>query len=190
MLILFKGRSKDKMMIHNKAADIGFKCYSLCVENYLLGLRFTSKRGGIDQLKPEKGLSPSSALVVNLMEKLPKGEHVVYLDNFFTNEKLLLALKDKGYAACGTCKKGSGIGDELVSLKEVMTKSKDWGTQAITTQNGILRMAWQDNNDVLLMSTSHDLKTAQSNISKDLKKRHNIPKQPENQKTLLFPTPI
>ena len=35
-LVLFKGRSKDKMTIPAKKAGQGFKLYSLCVGNYLI----------------------------------------------------------------------------------------------------------------------------------------------------------
>ena len=42
-LILFKGRSKHTMNITSKAAGKGFKIYSLCCGNYLLGLHFASR---------------------------------------------------------------------------------------------------------------------------------------------------
>ena len=135
-LILFKGRSKHTMIINSKEAGQGFKLYSLCVGNYLIWFIFTSKYGGIDGLQLISELAPSSSIIVNLIGKLlelGKAKYVVYLDNFFTNRKLLLALRKRGFGACGTCKNGSGIALSLIAIKELANKKNDWGTKALTT---------------------------------------------------------
>ena len=42
-LVLFKGRSRHKMQMNVKEAGFGFKLYTLCEGNYLLGTLFSSK---------------------------------------------------------------------------------------------------------------------------------------------------
>lgn len=42
-LILFKGRSRHTLNLHVKEAGHGFKIYSLCAGNYLLGFLYSSK---------------------------------------------------------------------------------------------------------------------------------------------------
>ena len=96
------------------------------------------------------------------MGKLPalgKAKFVVYLDNFFTNSKLLLALRERGFGACGIYKSGSGIAPSLLAIKELANKKRDWGTKAlITIDKQILCLAWQDNNTVLLITTAYSVK--------------------------------
>lgn len=56
MLQKFKGCSKDSMVIPSKVGGQGFKVYTLCWENYILGAHFTSKVAKIDRLKRSIGL--------------------------------------------------------------------------------------------------------------------------------------
>jgi hypothetical protein len=195
-LVKFKGRSKNTMMISTKVAGQGFKLYSLCVGNYLIWFKFTAKSSGIEGNPLIKGQTASGSVVLNLMAVL-RSKHVVYIDNFFTSTKLLLALRTRGHAACGTCKRGSGINDELLLMREQLQKRSDWGKQAITTKDDqILCMAWQDNQTVLLMTTAHTIDEAKSNYPKDPKKRHNIPNtapvwvEGQERPRLLFPLPV
>ena len=176
-LILFKGRFKHSMRIENKEAGQGFKVYSLCVGNYLLGLQFASKESKIDGLKRIKGLPDTLSLVIQLMKQLPKPwEYVIYLDNFFTRIPLLVYLKHLGFAACGTAKNGSGIAYELITIRALATKKKDWGTLIMTTvDDEVLCIAWQDNNTVLIMTTAHSEEEARIMVPKDTRKRHGIP---------------
>ena len=137
-LILFKSRSKHTIIINSKEAGQGFKLYSLYVGNYLIWFIFTFKYRGIDGLQPINKLTPLLSIIVNLIRKLPelgKAKYIVYFDNFFTNKKLLLALRKRGFGACGTCKNGSGIALSLIAIKELANKKNDWGTKALTTLN-------------------------------------------------------
>lgn len=164
------------MRIDNKVAGQGFKVYSLCVGNYLLGLQFASRDIKIDGLKRIKGLSDTSSLVIQLMKQFPKPwEYVVYLDNFFTRVALLIYLKGLGFGACGTAKNGSGIAHQLVTLRELSKKNTNWGTFAVTTvQDEVLCSSWQDNNTVLFMTTAHSEEEARAVTAKDVKKRNEI----------------
>ena len=176
-LILFKGRSKHAMNMVSKAAGYGFKIYSLCVENYLYNFLFTSKKSKISLLERTKGFSDSSSVVIQLCKSLPKPyNHVVYMDNFFTNVKLYTALKELGIGACGTAKNGSGFPPELLTLREVLSKKNDWGIKAFSTvEDSVLCLAWQDNNTVQLMTTVHTPKDMEASDLLPKSKRHGIP---------------
>ena len=92
------------MIISTKAGGQGFKMYTLCWNNYILELYFTSKIAKIDGLKKHRGLPDTLAVCLQLMKLLPANQHNCYLDNFFTQTKLLRLLKRHRYAACRTAK--------------------------------------------------------------------------------------
>ncbi len=190
------------MRIDNKIAGQGFKVYTLCHGNYIFGLRFTSKPSKIDGLNQtllkHTGLPKTSAVCVQLMEQLQGTEYVCYLDNYFTRVPLLLELRKRGYGACGTSKKGSGIQYDLVTLRELSKKQNEWGIKSLTTvEDKVLCISWQDNNTVLFMSTAHTVEQAEWSVFKDLNCRKGIPDESgvwidekETEKGLLFPVPI
>ena len=100
-----------------KTAGYGFKIYSLYVENYLYNFLFTSKVFKISLLKCTKRLSDSFSIILQLCKTLSKPyNHVVYMDNFFTNVKLYKALKELEIEACETAKNGSGFPIKLLTL--------------------------------------------------------------------------
>jgi hypothetical protein len=176
-LILFKGRFKHTMNILSKEADRGFKIYCLCSENYLYAFMYASKTTKIVDLHQIQDFSPSASMVVQIVKSLPRPyEYVVYLNNFFSSIDLFMALKALGVGAVGTAKQGSGFDENLLKLKAVATKEKNWGTTAVTTVNNhVLCMAWQDNNTVLLMTTAHWSEEAQKIVPRDPRFRHHIP---------------
>ena len=68
------------------------------------------------------------SIIVNLMGKLPelgKAKYIVYFNNFFTNKKLLLALRKRGFGAYRTYKNGSGIALSLIAIKELANKKNN-----------------------------------------------------------------
>lgn len=81
---------------------------------------------------------------------------MVYLDNFFTNSKLLAQLRKQGIGGVGTCKSGSGMSEKILLLKAQAEKGKHWGVQLVETvevvnpkndkdRELILCIGWQDN---------------------------------------------
>ena len=125
-LIEFKGRSKHIMILTTKAADQGFKIYSICHENYLCSFLFTSKICKIAELIPIRGLTDSSSVVVQLCKSLPVDlNYVVYTDNFFSCAKLFIALKKLGIGACDTAKADSDYSVPLLKLRKALSKKKD-----------------------------------------------------------------
>ena len=121
-------------------------------------------------------LKPSYTQPLTLAKSLPKPySHVVYMDNFFTNVKLYMALKELGIGACGTAKNGSGFPPELLTFREILAKKKDWGMKAYSTVEDVLCLAWQDNNTVQLMTTVHTPSEMEAYDIVSKTKRHGIP---------------
>jgi hypothetical protein len=76
------------------------------------------------------------------------------MDNYFSTVSLFKALQDIQCGACGTTRKQGGIPSQLIELKDNI-KAIPWGSLYATEAQGVLCVAWQDNNIVLLLSTIH-----------------------------------
>lgn len=171
----FEGRSYDIVTIPGKPIPEGYKIWVLAQQGYFLDWVFHRKgiiknpiakggpRGPWKVTQPrELGDNNSSAVVAHLMASLPnqgKG-FLVYLDNLFTNVKLLRYGRERGWGATGTCTAKSGILKRFCDMKKEDTR-KDaipWGTlHAEPTEDEKINMfAWKDNALVLFMSTAED----------------------------------
>ena len=62
------------------------------------------------------------------------------------------------FGACGTTRPRNGIPSQLIELKDHI-KTIPWGTLYTAEAEGVLCLAWQDNNIVLLLSTIHSPET-------------------------------
>ena len=76
------------------------------------------------------------------------------MDNYFTSVALFKELRDIRCGACGTTRPQNGIPSQLVELKDHI-KLIPWGSLYTSEAEGVLWLAWQDNNIVLLLSTIH-----------------------------------
>lgn len=104
---------------------MGFKIYSLFNDSYLYHFLFESQVSKINKLKKKPGRTDSSTVVYRLCESLPRDKgYMLFMDNFFTNVKLLTALKYLGIGGCGTAKAGSGFPAESVEICKLSTKKK------------------------------------------------------------------
>lgn len=195
-LILFKGRSRHTMRIGTKAAGVGFKIYSLCSESYLYNFFFTSRVSKISNLKKKPGLTDSSTVVYRLCESLPQGlGYIVFMDNFFTNVKLLTALKHMGIGGCGTAKAGSGFPSELLEIRELSTNKDNWGTRTYTTATeDVLCLVWQDLGTTQVITTVHSASNLESSVFIPKEKRRGIPTnsvvQKPNNEGIALPIPL
>ena len=84
----------------------------------------------------------SSAVVAHLMALLLRGGegHIVYLDNLFTNVKLLRYRRERGWGVTGTCTAKSRILKRFCEIKK-KDKKKDkilWGTLYIEPSDDTL----------------------------------------------------
>jgi hypothetical protein len=168
----FQGRSYDTLTIPGKPIAEGYKIWVLAQKGYFLTWCFHRKgkikdRGSRGPKGPWKVQQPkelgdnnSSAVVAHLMAQLPPKGYLVFLDNLFTNVKLLRYMRARGWGAIGTCTAKSGILKRFCEMKkEDASKDKiPWGTLFTepSEDNLINFMAWKDNALVLFMSTVDD----------------------------------
>ena len=101
-----KGRLGFKQYIPNKRARFGIKMFSLCeVSGYLwnsfvyLGKNYNPAE---DEINYERELGKSGAVVPKLMSSLYNQGYHLYIDNWYTSEKLFRHLESEGTVACGT----------------------------------------------------------------------------------------
>ncbi len=71
------------------------------------------------------GTNNSSAIVAELAKRLFTKGHIFYLNNLFTNVKLLRFIREKGYGYTGTYTAKSGILAKFVEIKAKDTKKDE-----------------------------------------------------------------
>jgi hypothetical protein len=129
--------------------------------------------------------TPSSLLTIQLCKSLPSiRSYGLFLDNFFTNARLLKALKTLNIGACGTAKVESGFPTNLVRLRAAATKEKHWGKMGLMTievnkkmnidEGDVLCMTWVDLNTVQFMTTMHTIDDLKKVTYKNAERRHGI----------------
>jgi hypothetical protein len=82
----------------------------------------------------------------------------IYFDNFFSNTALFYVLRKYGIGACGTARSNM-VPEALRVDKAVACKVLQWNDLFGVIKDEVLCTIWQDNNQVFLMTTIHDLKT-------------------------------
>lgn len=147
----FTGRSLQTTTVPNKPTPHGFKVWVVAQRGYFLrwlwhdpkaplgpvGSRRKRKRKTEDDNKIY--LNPTQAVVVALVDLLPKQTYHVYLDNLFSSPNLFEALRQQDVAATGTCRVNCGIYKQFIEAKARDTKGDcwAWGTfKVMPTPNG------------------------------------------------------
>lgn len=167
------GRTKHTVKMPSKPIEQGYKIFVLAEHGYIWTFTWTSRLWGIADLFKYDSLSPTASMVLKMIKKLPglsdsmanlpantianlpaKAPYVVYMDNYFTSVTLFKELRELRCGACGTTRPQKGIPSQLVELKDHI-KTIPWGTLYASEAQGILCLAWQDNNIVLLLSSIH-----------------------------------
>jgi hypothetical protein len=72
--------------------------------------------GGSKSGKGRKG-NRIQAIILHLVENLPKQQYILYLDNLFTSYKLFTLLRDCGYDTIGTYRVDLGVLKEFKDMK-------------------------------------------------------------------------
>ena len=156
----FTDRSNDIVTIPNNPIATGYKIWIFAQLGYCLSWMFYQKgKGPVNIKQAPKGLNKTNAVVLYLLNQLPKELYCVWLDNLFTSHNLMIQLREKRYGAAETCRVNSGVVQDLVSKKN-MEKSKDvfeWGTffKTVSNDNKVCQLAWKDNGLVIFQSTVH-----------------------------------
>ncbi|CZR52909.1 uncharacterized protein PAC_02786 [Phialocephala subalpina] len=169
----FEGRSYDTLVIKGKPIEEGYKIWILAQKGYFLTWCFHRKgkikdNGSRGRLGPWKvpqpkalGENNSSAVVAYLMEQVPHAGYILYLDNLFTNVKLLTYMRERGVGIIGTASTKSGILEDFCEKKAKDSKKDTipWGTlYHEPSQDGkIMFIAWKDNALVLFMTNVHGM---------------------------------
>ena len=183
-LIMAKERTKYTLQILSKAAEKGYKIYSLCDHGYLLDFLFSSKIAkisGLEDLKPTIELhrkdvfTDSERAVLSLIKRIQtvypeRDAFAVVLDNFFTTHRLYTELRAWGVGAFGTAKAGSGIPAELILLREAIIKEKNYSLMYNKVWEGVNYLSFVDMKATWIMTIIHDV-VNQELLIKPLEKR-------------------
>lgn len=105
MIIPFQGHCGLKQYCPGKPNPVGLKAFVLAIPSGLV-CNFDVYQGTTTYPTYENtefGLAEKS--VLHLVENIGPG-HVIYCDRYFTSEKLILALQDRGLMCTGTLNKG------------------------------------------------------------------------------------
>jgi hypothetical protein len=79
----------------------------------------------------------SQAIVLLLLEKLPRKGYHIFLDTLFVSKRILESFRNRGFGATGTCRTNSGVYQDLIDMKKRNKKNViPWGTtEAILTKS-------------------------------------------------------
>ncbi|KAJ0128414.1 Uncharacterized protein HZ326_28491 [Fusarium oxysporum f. sp. albedinis] len=181
-MVRFLGRSLETTTIPSKPIPTGFKVWTVAQRGYFLrwiwhrpgrkfgpvGVRPTYRRlhSQLRMMRQRRQLrerntihlNPTQAVVVALVNLLPKSTYHVFLDNLFSSCDLFRRLRQRGHGATGTARKNCGIYKPLVKLKAIdntAAGSLEFNVvKAIpTADNKVNQIAWKDNALVLFLTT-------------------------------------
>jgi len=165
MMIRFGGRSRHTTRMPNKPITEGYKVFAICDHGYTLNWRFHSSSSGISDLssfyKEIISISASTvAIVYQLVEQtLPYCTHdfTVFTDNLFSTPDLFAKLRSMGVGACGTSRVQKGRYPDYCISPELMPWNAVFGGQVTGTNGAVLAAEWQDNSQVHMLTTVHNL---------------------------------
>ena len=180
-----QGRWKHALQISSKADSKGVKIYSLCIGYYCFDFIFASKVVAVPEagnFKPTdptaRPFSMSERVILTLIERLEaeNPNEAIHLtlacDNFFTTHKLFTELRQRGIAAYGTAKDGSGMPKQHIQLRECTDKKSDYGLVCNSVFGGVNHVTFIDQKAVHMMTTAHDI-VNQDPYWRDAKTRRN-----------------
>jgi hypothetical protein len=199
------------MQLTCKAIEMSFKLYSLCQNNYFIDFLFISKIWSskwrfqiwkadiltqivkISELMTTKQLkfsiskwklTSSFLMIIQLCKSLFFDlDFVLFLDNFFTNARLFKVLRLMNIEICDTIKIDSDYLIELVIIRAVAIKQKDWDKMSLMTiksdkkmidDDDVLCMTWVNNNIVQFMIIVHIIDEMKQMIYKNVKRRKDV----------------
>ena len=182
------GRTEETVNISSKPVPEGFKIWVLANQGYVLDWLYHAKgdKNGPGDLnnhwEKELGFSKTPAVVLDLLAQeglSPEDACVVWLDNLFTEARLLSALRDRGIGTVRTTKTQREEEEEVHGTKAQKKKAKaepnrgllpclsdlklehntqiEWGKLygGLSKDGKVLEFAWKDQNVVLSITTMH-----------------------------------
>lgn len=165
------GRTSHSTMAPNKPIKEGYKLFAIGDEGYLYNYAWYPPVQGLEGRPKTKGLGETSAMVLKLATDTLPSDTILFMDNYFTCPELAVALRDRRIAVCGTMKPSRrDLPKLLVETKQKFAKDILYGVLAAMVQNGVLLVAWQDNNLVLGLTTAYGVREIDDSVSKKRKR--------------------
>ena len=122
-------------------------------------------------------LASIALMIIQLCKQLSSAsdEYILYTDNFFTSTKLFKTLRTLDIRACDTAKSDSEYSVSLLTIRDAITKKKNWELKTHTVvDEKILCMIWVDLNTMQLMTTAYDISDIKTSYFLSSKRRHDI----------------
>ena len=139
----FKGRNTMKQYMKAKIIKWGYRIWKLCDATNAYVLNFDVYTGA------KSGKKDTSSVVMELMEGYLDKNHVVVMDNFFTNVPLFMDLFNRSTYACGTIRANRKYLPEEFKKEQNLEPGQ---SQFWQSQNFIATL-WQDKRPVRFLST-------------------------------------
>jgi len=162
ILRLFGGCSYHICQMPSKPITAGYnlKVFTLCDLGYTYSWIFASQSNSFNGLIHQEGLTPTGSTVFHLAPSLPysSGLHfIIYMDNYFPSQPLLIKLRELGMATWGTARVNTSA---FPPESHDDTKGIPWNEVSAGPANAmgkVLAVQWQDNSAVHFLTTIHSL---------------------------------
>ena len=124
-----------------KPISEGYKFFVMSDEGYLYNYAWYSPKQGLEGRPKVKNLGETSAMVYQMaIETLPS-DTILFMNNYFTEPRLAVALKARRIAIYKTVKHSrTDLPELLIEIKTIFAKNIPYETLAAVTQDDILHM--------------------------------------------------
>jgi hypothetical protein len=150
-MIKFKGRIYFRQYMPAKPTKWGFKKFVLCDSKTGYALRHIIYTGRQDFIR-EQNVGLAEQVVLNLCSGYENKNHIVYMDNYYSNPQLFSKLQNNGIGACGTVNPlrkhmPEGLKPRVLALRK--------GDDPVFYRAGdMTACAWHDTKRVTFLSTT------------------------------------
>lgn len=151
-LMAFRGRLSWKQFIPSKRSKCGVKSYVMCESNSSYILKSVIYTGKETEKAPLEDVSITTAIVMNISEKLLHQGYTLVMDNFYNSPELFKLLSSSQTNAYGTLRANrKGLPENFSKIKLKKDEAACW------VKEGLVVIKWHDKKDISLISTCHDV---------------------------------
>ena len=154
-MLPYFGRNSCKQRMQNKPVRVGYKMWVLAEESgYVVGFDpYQGAKTGGPQRSTSKTWGLGERVVLELVEKLPKGAYHVFMDNFFTSVRLFRFLDRNNIRASGTLRQNRISKSCNVIRKDKLDKVKrGTSVQETASDNSVTVVGWKDSKGLYFAS--------------------------------------
>nr|XP_022910744.1 piggyBac transposable element-derived protein 3-like [Onthophagus taurus] len=152
-MVLFKGRSSLKQYLPLKPIKRGYKIWCRCDSETGYLYEFSIYTGKTDGVEKGLGAKVVKNLTQHLIDNNIKNVHVTF-DNFFTDNKLLEYLYEHNIYATGTVRRHREGLPQLTKGPNARKLKLSKGEFKWRVKDNVAFIIWQDNKEVLLLSSA------------------------------------